>query len=364
MDPRNLPQTPELMIAGPGELHLDDLEVLGHQVIAHYGDVWSELHSGLLDSLSEFLGTKVSPYVIPGTGTTCLDAAVMNLFVPGDKVAVARTGFFGSRLSEIALAQGLEVIDVPVEIGEPVDVQALAGAAEGTAGILTTHVETSTGVRHPIEEIAAMARGNGLTCLVDGIASVGGETLDVEAMGIDALVTSTQKGLESPPGLGVIALSEGGREKIDNLPTRPKSWYLDLKVWDRYREDWPWHPHPVTMPTNLVIAFYSSIRRIASEGLETYIKSRAELASYVREGLQKLGLQMVPRDGFGANLVVAVHSEDPAVIIDHLAERGIMISGGLDPLAGKSFRVGLMGRTANFQMADRVIEEVSSALTG
>lgn len=360
MDPRELPDTPELMIAGPGEMHHEDLEVLGHQVIAHYGDVWEELHNGLLDALKDFMGTKTSPYVIPGTGTTCLDAGIMNLFAPGEKVVVASTGFFGSRLAEISRAYGLDVAEIDVEIGEPIDPDKISDAATGVAGILTTHVETSTGVRHPIEDIAEVAREAGAYYMVDGIASVGGEFLDVEGMGIDAVVTSTQKGLESPPGLGIIALSERGQQRVSESASRPKSWYLDLAVWDRYRQDWPHHPHPVTMPTNLVMALYSSLQRIRSEGLDPYIKARAELASYVREGLDKLGYRPVPRDGSGANLVVAVHSEDPRKVIRHLFSEGIMISGGLDPLAGKSFRVGLMGRTANFQMADRVLEAVSA----
>ena len=102
---------PELMIAGPGELHDEDLALLGRQVIAHYGDVWTDLHSQTIDLLGRVLGAADAPYLIPGTGTTCLDAAFFNLFEAGQKVVVADTGFFGTRLMEIARHHRLEVVD-------------------------------------------------------------------------------------------------------------------------------------------------------------------------------------------------------------------------------------------------------------
>src|ERR687897_405424 len=144
---------PELMIAGPGELHDEDLDILGRQVIAHYGDVWTQLHNETVDLLGEFLGCADKPYIIPGTGTTCLDAALFNLFEPGDKVIVAGTGFFGTRLCQLAGQHRLEVTEVEVEVGAGADPAALRDAAKSVkaAGILTTHVETATGVRHPIE---------------------------------------------------------------------------------------------------------------------------------------------------------------------------------------------------------------------
>ena len=246
---------PELMIAGPGELHEEDLEVLGTQVIAHYGDVWTELHRDTLDLLSRMMDASVTPYLIPGTGTTCLDAGVLNLFEPGQKVVLADTGFFGTRSMELAAADGLETVVVPVEVGAPIDPARIADVVDGADGVITVHVETATGVRHPIEEIAKVARDVGALYMVDGIASVGGELAAVDSMGLDALVTGTQKGLEAPPGLGVLALSERGRERVLARSKPPGSWYLDLRTWDKYREEWAsWHPHPVTMPTNLVLA--------------------------------------------------------------------------------------------------------------
>src|SRR5918995_2004873 len=183
------------MIAGPGELHDEDLEVLGRQVIAHYGDVWTQFHGETLELLGRLLGSADTPYLIPGTGSTCLDAAIANLFEPGQKVVVADTGFFGLRLIEIARQHDLEVVEVPVDVGAPVDPGRIGEAAAGAHGVLTVHVETATGVRHPIREIADAAHSAGALCMVDGIASIGGEHADVDGWGIDALVTGTQKGM-------------------------------------------------------------------------------------------------------------------------------------------------------------------------
>jgi alanine-glyoxylate transaminase / serine-glyoxylate transaminase / serine-pyruvate transaminase len=362
IDPRNLPDMPRLMIVGPGELHDDDLAALGQQVIAHYGDTWTQFHDQTVAAVGTLLNASDPPYVIPGSGTTCLDAALLNLFEPGQRVVIAQTGFFGTRLTEVARAQRLEVVEVAVQIGAPADPQALADAADGAAGVLITHVETSTGVRHPIAEIARAAHDRGAICVVDGIASVGGELCDVDGWGLDAVITSTQKGLETPPGLGIIALGAGGRERMRARSERPYSWYLDLATWDWYRENWgTWHPHPVTMPTNLFLALASSLRRILETGLAPWVSERAALAKKLRDGLAALGLEQVPQLGAESNMVVAVYAEDAPAIQKHLLGQGLQISGGLAPLAGRTLRIGLMGATATPAMADRVIEAVALA---
>lgn len=362
IDPRNLPEMPSLMIVGPGELHDDDLAALGHQVIAHYGDTWTQFHGETVAAMGRLLNAADPPYIIPGSGTTCLDATLLNLFEPGQRVVVAQTGFFGTRLTEVARAQRLEVVEVPVEVGAPVDPAAMRAAADGAAGVLLTHVETSTGVRHPIAEVADVAHDAGAVCVVDGIASVGGELCDVDGWGIDALVTSTQKGLETPPGLGIIALGEGGRARMRARSERPLTWYLDLETWDWYRENWAsWHPHPVTMPTNLFLALSSSLTRILDAGLASWVGERAALATALRDGLAGLGFEQVPQRGVESNMVVAVYAEDAPAIQKHVLGQGIQISGGLAPLAGRTLRIGLMGRTATPEMVERVIEAIALA---
>lgn len=363
IDPNNLPPLPELMIAGPGHLHDDDLAALGHQVIAHYGDTWTQLHRETLEALGRVLGAPELPYLVPGSGTTALEMGILNLFEPGQRVVVADTGFFGVRLMDIARALRLEVTVVPVEVGAAADPSRLAEAATGASGILTVHVDTATGVRHPIAEIAQAARTARVLYLVDGIAAAGGEHVDIEGMQIDAYITGTQKGFEAPPGLGIVALGPGGRRAIDGRSAPPSSWYLDIGTWDKYRSEWgAWHPHPVTMPTNLVLALASSLKRIEAHGIAKWIDDRAALAHYCREGLTALGLKPVPQPGVEANLVVAAWADEPAKLQEVALRHGLMISGGLGPTANKAIRIGLMGRTATQSTVDRLLQVLSQAI--
>jgi alanine-glyoxylate transaminase/serine-glyoxylate transaminase/serine-pyruvate transaminase len=355
----------KLMIPGPGELHAEDLRLLGSQATAHYGDAWVRVHAQVIERLGRLLGAP-DPYLIPGTGSTCLDAVLFNLFEAGQRVVVPDTGYFGRRLAEMARTHRLEVIEVPVEVGSPVDVGRVGKALAGADGVLVVHVETSTGVRHPVEGIARQARDAGVVSVVDAISSAGGERLCVEGMGIDALVTASQKGLEGPAGLGVIALGTGGRERLESRSEPPDSWYLDLKRWDRHRvHDASWEPHPVTMPTNLVSALSSSVRRILEVGANEWVRRRGDLAAHCREGLRRIGLKPVANEGSQANLVVAAWADDPTCIAEHvLDETGIVISRGLEPLAGRTIRVGLIGRTATHDMVDRLLASISGALSG
>lgn len=354
---------PALMIPGPGELHEEDLDVLGRQPIAHYGDTWQALHEQTIGAVGKLLGAADLPYLIPGSGTTCLEAAVVNLFDEGQRVVIINTGYFGIRLRELVTAHRLEITEVPVGPGEHLDLERVAEAAKDADGVLSVHVETATGTRLPIEDIAKVAHEAGALYMVDGIASVGGELLDVDTMGIDVVVTGTQKGLEAPPGLGVIAFGAKGRAVIEQRAEPLRSWYLDIKRWDWYRREWQHHPHPVTMPTNLVLALASSVQRIQEVGLEAWVGARADLAKRLREGLNELGLAPVAPAGFEANLVTAAWADDPNKIIGHLLENGIQISGGLEPTAGKAIRVGLMGRNANSEMVDKALGLIAESLS-
>jgi alanine-glyoxylate transaminase/serine-glyoxylate transaminase/serine-pyruvate transaminase len=267
-------------------------------------------------------------------------------------------------LTEIAEAHKLLVTTVPVEVGAPVDPSRVADALDGHDGVLVTHVDTATGVRHPIDAIAQVAHAAGAVCMVDGIASAGGESVDIDSTGIDCFVTASQKGLDGPPGLGILALGAGGRERVAARSEPPETFYLDLKRWDFYRREWgSWHPHPVTMATNLFLALASSVQRIMERGIDAWVRDRAALAHRCRSGLEALGLESVPQDGAGANLVVAMWCDDPHALQEHVMRtQQIMVSGGLAPTAGRAIRIGLMGRTATDTYVERVIAGVRDAL--
>jgi alanine-glyoxylate transaminase/serine-glyoxylate transaminase/serine-pyruvate transaminase len=347
---------PLLMIPGPSELGEETLDLLSEPVRPHYGREWCDLHAAVIDALARVLGTTEPPYLIPGSGSTGLDAALLNLFEPGQRVVVPRTGYFGDRLAEMATHQGLDVSPVPVAIGQPVDPERVASVAGGAAGVLSVHVETSTGVRHPIAELATVAQAAGAVLVVDAIASVGGETVAVDAMGVDALITAPQKGLEAPAGLAVVALGVRGRERMLSRRNPPSSWYLDLRTWDRHRFD-DWEPHPVTMPTNLVVALLGTLSQLLGIGVETRVRARAELAGHLRHRLHELGLSTVASPGAEANLVSVVRTPDADHITRSLvAEHGIMLARGLSPVENDAFRIGLVGPRATRATVDRLLE--------
>ena len=272
--------------------------------------------------------------------------AMFNLFEAGQKVVVASTGFFGTRLIEIARQHRLEVIEVPVEVGAPADPSESPMPSPGRRNLDRARRHRDGGPPSDRGHRARCARRR-RDYLVDGIASVGGELVDVDRMVIDAVVTGTQRA-SGPAGARHPRVGRAGRARVAARSERPNSWYLDIEVWDWYRKEWgAWHPHPVTMPTNLVMALDSSLRRIMEVGFESWIARRADLAKRCREGLRGLGLEPVPHAGHEANLVVAAWVDQPAEIQKYLLEKeGIMISGGLTPTLGKAIRVGLMGATA------------------
>lgn len=363
-DPRTAGNAPRLMIVGPGELHGSELAVLGQQQQAHYGDRWTAQHAELIDGLRTFLGCADDPYVLPGSGTLALEAAFLNLFTSEDRIVIADTGYFGNRLIEIATALGLAFEVVPVPVGSAADPEAIAAAvrAHRATGVAVCHVDTSTGIRHPIVEIAAAAREAGAITLVDGIASVGGERCLVDEMQLGCLVTGSQKGLEAAPGLGILALGADGRARIDARTAPVASFYLDLARWDRYRAEWPHHPHPITMPVSLMLALSSSISRILATGLDETIAEKHRLATRVREGFEALGLQPVAPAELQAGMVIAAYTDRAGELVGALLKEGIQIAGGLAPLAGRAIRIGLIGATATDEMLDRTFDALGRAV--
>jgi alanine-glyoxylate transaminase/serine-glyoxylate transaminase/serine-pyruvate transaminase len=339
-----------LMIPGPCQPRDDVLAAWRRPVQPHYGTLWAQVHAQALDLVRELTGAGWA-YLLPGSGTLAVEAAICNAFRPGASVVVPDTGYFGRRLIELARAHGLNVRRVAVRLGEPVTTAQVTRCLAGADGVLMVHVETSTGVRHPVRDIArAVHLAGGLT-VVDAVSSLAGEPLAVGAGGVDAIAAGTQKGLGCPPGLGIVALSDRAH---DRLPTDPRvPWYLDLRRWDGERRDSPtWEPHPVTMPTNLVLALITSLRQITATGVPRWLAERGAVAAHCRARFADLGLDLVPSPGSEANLVVVAHHPAPGrVRAAVLRDARIVIAGGLQPVPG-AIRVGLMGAYGTTAMVD------------
>jgi alanine-glyoxylate transaminase/serine-glyoxylate transaminase/serine-pyruvate transaminase len=351
----------QLMIPGPCQLGPREREVLARPVEPHYGPAWSATYHRLRSDLCALLGAERS-YVLPGSGTTALDATMFNLFSPGERVAVVGSGYFGSRLATQAESRGLEACIIPCAPDRPVELDAVRARIPGCQGLLVTHVETSTAIRQPVAALASIARDEGALILVDGIASAAGEQVDLAAMDIDAFVAASQKGLAAAPGLGIVALGRRGLNRLGRRPRAVRPWCLDLVVWDDEAAGSPeWEPHPVTMPTNLVNVLASSVARIRDTGPETWIKARRNLARHCRAGLRDLGLSLAAPEDSAANLVVVVaHPRADDIRQELLRRSGILVAKGLWPLDDGVFRVGLIGCTAVPSMVDLLLHELAT----
>jgi len=355
-------QFEHLMIPGPCRLDPDEEAILAAPIAPHYGAAWMTIYAKVLDDLAHLLGAEHA-YLLPGSGSAGLDAAVFNLFEPGQTVVAVDSGYFGSRLVEMARVHGLDVRVVPCVPGLPVDPALVAEQLPGAHGLLVTHVETSTGVRHPVELLAKLAHDAGAVIMVDAISAAGGEHIHMAHMGIDALVSASQKGLGGAAGLAVVALTAGGRDRIRARSTPPPTWYLDLTRWDHAaRECHGMEPTPVTVPTTLIQVLGSSLARIRAMGVDTWLREYEQLAADCRAGVRELGLRVAVPDEYAANMVVVVTDPRADAVRARLAANGIMLGGGLRPLEDNTFRIGLVGRSASPDMVKMVLQEIGQAL--
>jgi alanine-glyoxylate transaminase/serine-glyoxylate transaminase/serine-pyruvate transaminase len=319
----------------------------------------------LLEETSAFLRqvfqtSNELAYPLSGTGTAGMEAALVNLLSPGDRIVVASSGFFAHRIAEIAARLGADVATVEAPWGQavPPDAAARALRAGRTKVLASAHVETSTGVLQPVREMAALAREHGALMLVDAVASLGGAELRVDEWGIDVCYSGSQKCLSAPPGMAPLTASARARS-LARERTVP-SFYLDLELIWRY---WaPPHAYHHTVPVPLVFAVHEALRLAVAEGLPARWARHAANAAAFASGIEAMGLDLFAPRAVRAPTVVTIVVPDGAdearVRGRLLDEYGIEIAGGLGPLGGKIWRVGLMGHSAQ----DRLVLLLLTAL--
>jgi alanine-glyoxylate transaminase/serine-glyoxylate transaminase/serine-pyruvate transaminase len=289
--------------------------------------------------------------MLPGSGSLGADAAVGSTFAPGERVLVGINGFFGTRWREILEANGM----IPVVIETPLD-QALDPAQfdqiltddPSIVGVIAVHLETSTAVLNPIRELAAVTRAHNALFMVDAISSLAGTPLRMDEWGVDVCVSAPQKGIGGVAGLAFVAANARAWEKISNLPENPRSWFLDLRRWQRAAEG-PnnWHPYPVTMPSSTIMGLRAALQSLINDGLEARIHNYERMANRLRAELQTLGFSLfVPATMMSPVLTTAYCP--PAIsapeIVRYLAiKHHIQISLGFGTYRERMIRIGHMG---------------------
>ncbi len=359
-----------LMVPGPVDVEDDVLEAMAAPVLPHYGPEWLEIYNETVARLKLLFGTENDLFPMCGPGSAGLDAALGSLAATGEKVLVPQNGFFGHRLATIAQSYGLVVSTVEAPPGSPIDPVAIRQALTAERDIQAlamVHLETSTGVLNPVAEIAAITNEFGVPVIVDAVSSLGGLPLPVDAWGIDVCVTVSNKCLASPPGVVPLSVSPRAWEQIDRKGGRAHGWYLNLRVWKDYAINWSaWHPYPTSLPTNNIVALLTSLRRITDGGLEAQYQRFAKAAQFVREGLRRLGFEMFTPEACTSPLITAVAGL-PGMDVEDLRrylveEWDLMVSGGLEGLRGRIFRVGHIGRAASAEYGECLLSGVEAYL--
>jgi alanine-glyoxylate transaminase / serine-glyoxylate transaminase / serine-pyruvate transaminase len=361
---------PVRLLCGPGPTNVEPavVEAMNRPMLGHLDPV---LHDQLLDVVDMLRRVWRMPdgLVLPlhCTGTAGMETGLAHLLEPGDTAIVARAGFFGARISEIARRHGAEVVEVEVDWGESVPNERLLEALDRHPQarlMAVVHAETSTGVEHPLASLAAELQERPTLLMADCVTSLGGVPLETGAWGIDYAYSCTQKCLAAPPGMSPVAVSERALERIRSRQT-PVPFSFDLLALERYWVERPAAYHH-TAPVLNIYALHEALRGTLEEGLEERWNRHTEAGAHLQAALEARGLELLAEPDHRLAPLTAVRVPEgvdgKAVQGRLLQEHGIEIGGGLGPAAPAMWRIGLMGPNATVATADRVLEALDAAL--
>jgi alanine-glyoxylate transaminase/serine-glyoxylate transaminase/serine-pyruvate transaminase len=347
------PSSRLLLGPGPSMVHPRVLRAMSTPLLGHLDPEFLTIMNQVQALLRAVFETQ-NPFTIAvsGTGSAGMEAALVNLIEPGDQVIVGVNGVFGTRMADIVGRAGGTPVKVEAPWGQTIDLQRLEDAltqAGAVKAVALVHAETSTGAHQPLEDVGALCRRHGALLIVDAVTSLGGVPVQVDAWGIDACYSGTQKCLSCPPGLAPLTLSPRALEALKARKTKVQSWYLDMSmIADYWTEGKRAYHH--TAPISMVYALREALRLVMEEGLEARFARHRRHSAALMAGLATLGCE--PQAQAGRRLptlnCVRVPSgvDEAAVRKSLLAEFGIEIGGGLGPLAGQVWRIGLMGESS------------------
>jgi alanine-glyoxylate transaminase/serine-glyoxylate transaminase/serine-pyruvate transaminase len=357
-----------VLLMGPGPSQIPDevYKALSCPCLGHMDYYFIQIMDEIKLLLQDLLMTK-NRLTLPvsGTGSAGMETCFVNLIERGERVLILINGVFGKRMQDVASRLGADVDTLEFEWGTPVVAESVKQklSQQRYEIVALVHAETSTGVRNPVEEIGKLVRKHDCLYLVDAVTSLGGIPVEADKWGIDALYGASQKCLSCPPGLSPVSFSDRAIEKISTRRTKVPNWYLDMNLVLQYWEGNKRVYHH-TAPINMLYALYQALLLIREEGKERVYERHQRMHERLVKGLEEMGLQMLVDEGHRLPMLTSVkvpNGADEAVIRNRLRrEYCIEIGGGLGPLAGRIFRVGLMGHTAREENVDRLI----SALHG
>jgi alanine-glyoxylate transaminase/serine-glyoxylate transaminase/serine-pyruvate transaminase len=352
------------------------LAALALPTIGHLDPEYLRIMDETRALLQQVFGTQNRlTLAVPGTGSAGMEACVANLVEPGDEAIICVAGAFGARMADMAERHGATVHLVETPWGTTIAPEAVAAAlaAHPRAKVVgIVHAETSTGAHQPLEEISQMVHAqsqrhaDGVPArpllLVDAVTSLGGHELPVDAWQIDACYSGTQKCLSCPPGLAPVTFSQAALDAMDRRKTKVRSWYLDMSLIRNYwSADRAYHH---TAPINMTYALREALRDVVEEGLPARIARHRRNHLALRAGLEAMGLAYVPERSLAPLNAVKIPDgvDDGKARGRLLAEYGIEIGGGLGPLKGRAWRIGLMGASSTRTNVTTVLAALETVL--
>ncbi len=360
---------PTRYLFGPGPTMVDPrvYQALSKPIVGHLDPYFIEVMQDVQELLKTPFGTRSgSTLVISGTGSAGMEASVANFVEPGAKFAVFANGYFSDRLTEMARRNGANVVRFEKAWGETFsDAEAsdfIRGEKPAVVGYV--HAETSTGALQEGQAICAAAHDVGALAIADCVTSLGGLPVEFDRTGIDIAYSCTQKGLSCPPGLSPLALSQRAMDWLRARGTSPRSWYLDLKLIHDYST--VSHRYHHTAPISMFYALREALLVIAEEGIENRWERHRRCHKFFVREIEAMGLHVhvpaahrIPT----LNTVLVPSGVDDAKVRKRLLEGpGIEVAGGFGPLAGKVFRIGVMGPLATEESLQFFLAEFKKAL--
>ncbi|MBT5020028.1 MAG: alanine--glyoxylate aminotransferase family protein [Planctomicrobium sp.] len=338
-----------LMGPGPSDVAPQVLAALAAPTVGHLDPYFLKLMDEVQQMLREVFQTKNKlTLAVSGTGSAGMEACIVNLVEPGDKMLICVNGVFGGRMADVATRYGAEVMTIERPFGEVFTAdevqQAVKEFQPKLVGIV--HAETSTGALQPIEAISKAVHAAGALLVLDCVTSLGGLPVKIDDWQIDAAYSGTQKCLSCPPGLAPVTFSDRAVEVMETRDSKVASWYLDMSMVRNYWSDQSRAYHH-TAPINMNYGLHQALRNVLDEGLENAFTRHQRNHLALRAGLEAMGLNYAVAEEYRLPMLNAVlipnGVDDKAVRSRLLNEFGIEIGGGLGPMAGKTWRIGLMG---------------------
>lgn len=363
MDSR-LDQGRWLRIPGPTPLHPNVVKALTHEMVPHRGPEVMDAMANIQKIARRVHGTGNGRVLLwAGTGTAGFEASIVNLLAPGDNVVVTVAGDFGGRFASTAEKLGLNVSRLDVEWGDAVTPDLLRDAIKShgdVKAVMITHNETSTGVTQPLGDLAAVARDAGALVLVDAVSSAGALPVNMDEYGLDWVLSGAQKAWMCPPGLMISALSERALEVAKAQTGYPRVVWDATSMAEASEENY----HPTTGPLTALFALNAAVQAMKDEGIEAVFQRHHELGMYFREGMKRIGLEILANSQYVSDSVTAFAPPSgmgAAAFRDKVREQsGIEIAVGQGKLADTVNRIGHMGWVAQPEL-DATLEALDAA---